>query len=79
MADHFPLPFINEMLESLAMYSFLCYLDGYSSYHQIPIHSGDQSNTTFTYPYSTFTYRRMSSCLCNALASFSEVYDGDLL
>jgi hypothetical protein len=38
--DHFPLPFINEMLERLANDSF-CYLDGYSGYHQIPIHSDD--------------------------------------
>jgi hypothetical protein len=30
--DHFPLPFIDEMLEMLANHSF-CYLDGYSSYH----------------------------------------------
>jgi hypothetical protein len=45
--DHFPLPFIDEMLERLANHSF-CYLDGYSSYHQIPIHLGDQSKTTFT-------------------------------
>jgi hypothetical protein len=30
--DHFPLPFIDEMLERLANHSF-CYLDGYSSYH----------------------------------------------
>ncbi|WVZ85119.1 hypothetical protein U9M48_032073 [Paspalum notatum var. saurae] len=36
--DHFPLPFIDEMLERLANHSFFCYLDGYSSYHQIPIH-----------------------------------------
>jgi hypothetical protein len=38
--DHFPLPFINEMLERLANDSF-CYLDGYSGYHQIPINSDD--------------------------------------
>jgi hypothetical protein len=38
--DHFPLPFIDEMLERLANHSF-CYLDGYSSYHQIPIHLDD--------------------------------------
>jgi hypothetical protein len=31
--DHFPLPFIDEMLESLANQSFFCYLDGYSGYH----------------------------------------------
>jgi len=39
--DHFPLPFIDEMLERLANHSFLCYLDGYSGYHQIPIHQED--------------------------------------
>jgi hypothetical protein len=46
--DHFPLPFIDEMLERLTNHSFFCYLDGYSSYHQIPIHPDDQSKTTFT-------------------------------
>ena len=39
--DHFPLPFIDEMLERLAKHSYLCYLDGYSGYHQIPIHTDD--------------------------------------
>ena len=38
--DHFPLPFIDEMLERLANHSF-CYLDGYSGYHQILIHPDD--------------------------------------
>jgi len=33
--DHFPLPFIDEMLEQLAKKSFFCFLDGYSGYHQI--------------------------------------------
>jgi hypothetical protein len=31
--DHFPLPFIDEMLERMANHSFFCYLDGYSGYH----------------------------------------------
>jgi hypothetical protein len=39
--DHFPLPFIDEMLERLANHFFFCYLDGYYGYHQIPIHSDD--------------------------------------
>jgi hypothetical protein len=39
--DHFPLPFIDKMLERLANHSF-CYLDGYSGYHQILIHPDDQ-------------------------------------
>jgi hypothetical protein len=68
--DHFPLPFIDEMLERLANHSFFYYLDGYSSYHQIPIHLDDQSKTTFTCSYGTFAYKRMSFGLCNASASF---------
>jgi hypothetical protein len=58
------------MLERLANHSFFCYMDGYSSYHQILIHLDDQSRTTFTCPYDTFAYKRMSFGLCNALASF---------
>jgi hypothetical protein len=54
--DHFPLPFIDEMLERLANQFFFCYLDGYSGYHQIPIHPDDQRKTTFTCPYGIFAY-----------------------
>jgi len=53
--DHFPLPFIDEMLECLANHSFFCFLDGYSGYHQISIHPDYQSKTTFTCPYGTYT------------------------
>jgi hypothetical protein len=67
--DHFPLPFIDEMLERMANHSF-CYLDGYSGYHQILIHPDDQSKTTFTCPYGMFTYKRMSFGLCNSPAPF---------
>jgi hypothetical protein len=67
--DHFPLPFIDEMLERLANHLFY-YLDGYSSYYQIPIHPDDQSKTTFTCPYGIFAYRRISLGLCNAPTSF---------
>ena len=50
--DHFPLLFIDEMLERLAKHSNFCFLDGYSGYHQIPIHLEDQSKTMFTCPYA---------------------------
>jgi hypothetical protein len=68
--DHFPLPFIDEMLEQLAKHSFFYFLDGYLRYHQIPIHFNDQSKTTFTCPYGMYTYCRMSFRSCNALALF---------
>jgi hypothetical protein len=68
--DHFPLPFIDEMLERLANHAYFCYIDGYSGFMQIPIHPDDQHKTMFTCPYGTFTYRRMPFGLCNASASF---------
>ena len=34
------------------------------------IHPNDQCKTTFTCPYGTYAYRRMSFELCNAPASF---------
>jgi RNase H-like domain found in reverse transcriptase/Reverse transcriptase (RNA-dependent DNA polymerase) len=68
--DHFPLPFIDQMLERLAKHTHFCYLDGYSGFFQIPIHPSDQEKTTFTCPYGTFAYRRMPFGLCNAPATF---------
>jgi hypothetical protein len=68
--DYFSLSYIDEMLERMTNHSFFCYVDGYSGYHQILIHPNDQNKTTFTCPYGTFTYRRMSFKLCNAPSSF---------
>ena len=68
--DHFPLPFIDQVLERLANFSYFYYLDGLSGFYQIPIHSEDQSKTTFTCPYGTFSFRRMPFGLCNAPETF---------
>ena len=35
--DHFPFPFIDQMLDRLAGSSYYCFLDGYSGYNQIAI------------------------------------------
>jgi len=53
---HFPLPFIDQMLERLAGHEYYSFLDGYSGYNQIPIASEDQKKTTFTCPFRTFAY-----------------------
>ncbi|GJS28869.1 reverse transcriptase domain-containing protein [Tanacetum coccineum] len=68
--DHFPLPFIDQMLERLAGNEYYCFLDGFSGYFQIPIDLKDQQKTTFTCPYGTFAYRRMPFGLCNAPSTF---------
>nr|GEU38074.1 reverse transcriptase domain-containing protein [Tanacetum cinerariifolium] len=68
--DHFPLPFMDQMLERLAGNEYYCFLDGFSGYFQIPIDPKDQENTTFTCPYGTFAYKRMPFGLCNAPDTF---------
>ena len=68
--DHYPLLFIDQMLDKLAENFRLCFLDGYSSYNQNSITSKDQEKTTFTCTYDTFAFSRMPFGLCNAPATF---------
>nr|GEV09748.1 reverse transcriptase domain-containing protein [Tanacetum cinerariifolium] len=68
--DHFPLLFMDQMLERLAGNQYYCFLDSFSGYFQIPIDLKDQEKTTFTCPYRTFAYRRMPFGLCNAPGMF---------
>ncbi|GJU85524.1 reverse transcriptase domain-containing protein [Tanacetum coccineum] len=68
--DHFPLPFMDQMLERLAGNEYYCFLDGFSGYFLIPIDRLDQEKTTFTCLYGKFAYRRMPFELCNASGMF---------
>nr|GEZ36732.1 reverse transcriptase domain-containing protein [Tanacetum cinerariifolium] len=68
--DHFPLPFMDQMLERLAENEYYCFLDGFSGYFQIPIDPKDQEKTMFTCPYGTSAYKRMPFGLCNAPGTF---------
>ncbi|GJY93906.1 reverse transcriptase domain-containing protein [Tanacetum coccineum] len=68
--DHFPLPFMDQMLERLAGNEYYCFLDGFSGYFQILIDPKDQEKTTFTCAYGTFAYRRMPFGLCKAPGTF---------
>nr|GEU70356.1 DNA-directed DNA polymerase [Tanacetum cinerariifolium] len=55
--DHFPLPFMDQMLERLARNKYFCFLDGFSGYFQISIDPNDQEEMTFTCPFGTYAYR----------------------
>ncbi|RVW78425.1 hypothetical protein CK203_051459 [Vitis vinifera] len=52
--DHFPLPFIDQVLERVLGHPFYCFLDGFSGYFQIEIDVEDQEKTTFTCPFGTY-------------------------
>ena len=68
--DHYPLPFIDQMLDRLAGHPHYCFLNGYSGYNHITIAPKDKERTTFTCPYGTFTFKRMPFGICNAPATF---------
>nr|GEY22652.1 reverse transcriptase domain-containing protein [Tanacetum cinerariifolium] len=68
--DHFPLQFMDQMLDRLTGNEYYCFLDGFSVYFQIPIDPQDQEKITFTYPYGMFAYCRMPFGLRNAPGTF---------
>ncbi|KAL4296944.1 hypothetical protein GQ457_12G014350 [Hibiscus cannabinus] len=76
--DHFPLPFIDQMLDRLAGKQFYLFLDGYSGYNQIAIAPENQSKMTFTCPYGTFAFRRMPFAVQRA-CHVSTMHDCHLL
>ncbi|KAF5475630.1 hypothetical protein F2P56_007422 [Juglans regia] len=58
--DHFPLPFLDQIIEKVAGHAYYCFLDGFSWYYQIEIAPKDHEKTTFTCPFGTFAFRRMA-------------------
>nr|GEX74306.1 hypothetical protein [Tanacetum cinerariifolium] len=65
--DHFPLLFMDQMLERLAGNQYYCFLDGFSGYFQISINPKDQEKTTFTLLIAAclFGYAMLQSCILN--------------
>lgn len=47
---HLPLPFIDQVLDTLARKKYFSFLDDFSGYNQIQVAPKDQYKTTFTYP-----------------------------
>jgi hypothetical protein len=68
--DHFPLPRIDQVIDSTARSELLCFLDAYSGYHQIKMKESDQLATSFVTPYDTYCYVTMPFGLKNAGAMY---------
>ena len=45
--DPFPTPFINEVLDNVGGQEVYSFIDGFSGYHHIRIHTEDRNKTTF--------------------------------
>lgn len=70
---HFPLPFINQVLDGIVGKKLFSFFNGFSVYNQIQINPKDQDNTTFKWPWGTFSYRVLPFDFCNSHATFQRV------
>jgi hypothetical protein len=66
----FPLPRIDQIVDSTAGCELLCFLDAYSRYHQIKMKESDQLATSFITPFGMYCYVTMSFGLRNAGATY---------
>ena len=68
--DPFPLPRIDQIVDSTAGCDLLCFLDAFSGYHQIKMAKEDEGKTAFLTPEGCFCFTSMPFGLKNAGATF---------
>ena len=68
--DCFPLPIIEDCVDSLQGATTFCNLDLASGYYQIELEESDRMKTAFITRYGLFEHTRMGMGLCNAPATF---------
>ncbi|RVW37698.1 Transposon Ty3-I Gag-Pol polyprotein [Vitis vinifera] len=68
--DSFPLPQIDQIVDSTAGQGMLSFLDAFSGYHQIPMSPADEEKTAFITPHGLYCYKVMSFGLKNAGATY---------
>jgi hypothetical protein len=66
----YPLPRIDQIVDSTAGCETLSFLDAYSSYHQIKMKESDQLATYFITPFGMYCYTTMPFGLRNAGATY---------
>ncbi|KAH9320976.1 hypothetical protein KI387_015615, partial [Taxus chinensis] len=75
LKDNYPLPIMDQVLQTVTGSEMLSMLDGFSGYNQVEVTTEDQHKTAFTTPWGTFAYRRMPFGLINAGATFQRAMD----
>jgi hypothetical protein len=70
--DLFPLPHIDQVVDSTAGSVLLCFFDCYSGYHQIALHPDDEDKTVFITPHDIYCYKVMTFGLKNAGATYQK-------
>jgi hypothetical protein len=71
--DHFPLPRIDQLVDSAAGHDRMSFLDAFQGYHQIPMTLSDQEKTAFITPQGAYCYKVMPFGLKNAGATYQRM------
>jgi hypothetical protein len=71
--DPFPLPHIDQIIDSIEGCARLSFLDAYSSYNLIKLNKEDEEKTAFITPYGIFCYQVMPFGLKNAGATYQRM------
>ena len=64
--DSFPLPKIDQLIDSTVGNKLLSFLDAFSGYNQIMMHPTNQDNNNFITRQGLYCYKVMALCLKNA-------------
>ena len=70
--DPFPLPRIDQVVDSMAGCVLLSFLNCYSGYHQIALKESNQEKTSFITPFRAYCYNTMTFGLKNAGATYQK-------
>ncbi|XP_071933287.1 uncharacterized protein [Coffea arabica] len=71
--DCYPLPRIDQLVDSTAGYEIFCFLDAFKGYHQIALDEEDQEKTSFITEDGTYCYVTMPFGLKNAGATYQRL------
>ncbi|KAI3747104.1 hypothetical protein L6452_09549 [Arctium lappa] len=71
--DPFPLPHIDSMVDATAGHELLTFMDAYSGYNQILMHSDDQEKTAFMTDKGIYCYKVMPFGLKNAGSTYQRL------
>ena len=71
--DSFPLPRIDQIVDVATWHGILSFLNAFSGYHQVPMHSLDIEKTTFITPYGLYCYDVMLFGLKNSRVTYQRL------
>ena len=75
LKDNYPIPTMEQILQSVSRSAKLSLLDGFSRYNQVLVSKEDRLKTTFQTKWGTYSYDKMPFRLINVVATFQQAMD----